>query len=142
MIPNSAPMAAVYQRDQDKSLFSLPVVAWGSSCDALVPNSKGAGLQLASLPETADGYLGLWMYDWNPTHDEMASLLPEHVPGTPHPLSVSVTVRETPQGWEAFRTDNNRFVTESTSYEQLEQRLVVMLGTTHIDAIVPMNRDT
>jgi hypothetical protein len=136
MIPNSAPMAAVYRRAHDNHLFSLPVVAWNMDDQPLV---LGVNCRLTAADRTAHGaLLGVWPHGWHPTPDEMATLLPDHVPGTPHPRAVHVTIRETPKGWEASRTGDNRRIAECISYAVLEQRLMVALGTVHIDAVVPM----
>lgn len=80
MIPNSAPMAAVYRRISESrkdQLFSCPVVAWNDRGHALVVR-YGTGYVLADPQGSAEiELLGLWPHGWSPSYDEMASLLPE-----------------------------------------------------------------
>ena len=104
MIPNSAPMAAVYWRSNG-SLFSRPVVAWlENDGEALTPNDVG---KLAPASHTAAlvQFLGLWYDGWSPSHDEMATLLPDYVPGTPtHCPSPSSSGKPQTAGWPADTT--------------------------------------
>lgn len=136
-------MAAVYWRSTGE-LFSRPVVAWSEATGekALIPESGGT-LALASRTGPLVQFLGLWMYGWTPSYDEMSTLLPEHVPGTPHPLAVHVTLWQNadtprrPGGWEARLTaDDTRFVAGADTLDRLEQRLGA-LGNHHTDRIVP-----
>lgn len=138
MIPNFAPMAAVYHRisatgSRDGKLFSLPVAAWNTHDTAMVVLG-GTCLEPADNRRSGVQFLGIWERGWTPSYDEMASLLPEHVPGTPHPLATPVTVREIPGGWAAFRENGSR-ITEAVTYGQLEMRLSV-LGTFYPKSIV------
>ncbi len=77
MIPNLAPMAAVYWRSTGE-LFSRPVVAWSEAIGekALIPESTG---KLAPAHRTGDlvQFLGLWTGGWSPSQEEMSLLLPE-----------------------------------------------------------------
>jgi hypothetical protein len=80
MIPNSAPMAAVYclhgrTGSPASRLFSRPVVAWGDGpLSALVPDSTSR-LTLASSAPDGSAFLGLWQGGWTPSHEEMSCLL-------------------------------------------------------------------
>ena len=140
MIPNSAPMAAVYRHAHDNHLSSRPVAGWDENDHPLVCCDGAYGVQLASVYQVPDAeLLGMWQYGWHPTPDEMATLLPDHVPGTPHPLSVPVTLREVPGGWIAVRADGPS-VAETVTYDQMKQRLYA-LGGFHITDVVQAERD-
>lgn len=140
MIPNSAPMAAVYL-DAKKNLSSRPVAAWKSdTTEALVPD---AASELSPATHTTPSFklLGLWCGSWSPSYDEMVTLLPEHTPGTPHPLAVHVTVWQTPFGWAARHTaDKSKLVAEALLYDDLERKLSI-LGNYHVDNIVQADED-
>ena len=140
MIPNSAPMCAVFLKTGIQTTFSRPIAGWSLDLDPLVPDDTGLiNLGIRNIPGAA--FLGIWPHGWSASADEVASFLPDHVPGTPHPLAVHVTVREIPTGWIAYRTDTGMTIDEDASYERLDLRLAVKLGTVHIDAIIPMERD-
>lgn len=139
MIPNSAPMAAVYLRpaatgSRDGKLFSRPVVAWNTNGAPLV---VGTGNRLVMTgPYDGIEFLGLWQHAWSPSQDEMASLLPDRTPGSPDPLAVPVTIQQSDDGWwRAHRCSDDRQVTAGRSFEEVEQQLSV-LGTFLVKRIV------
>lgn len=76
MIPNHAPLAAVYVVDgtNDSVLFSLPVTAWSPSGTPLVPGDHD---KLVSARNAAKGarLVGLWVSGWAPSLEEMAVFL-------------------------------------------------------------------
>lgn len=137
MIPNSAPMAAVYLDDK-KTLSAYPVAAWDADGDPLVCFDYRLRFASDHPSYPSVKLLGLWLRGWDPTYDQMTSLLPEHTPGTRHPLSVGVTVRQTPFGWAARLTsDESKLVCEQATYEDVE-RVLSVLGNYHVDEIVPI----
>mgnify|MGYP001582529187 FL=1 len=78
MIPNSAPMAAVFVRLSTGTLFSRPVAAWSDEGSAMVEHESSlVDLVDSLLPD--GGLMGILPGMWIPTYDEMASLLPEPV---------------------------------------------------------------
>lgn len=137
MIPNHAPMAAVYL--DGSRLVSLPVVAWNDDDGCpLVPGTHH-GLIEANRTVTG-GLLGLWHHGWSPSYDEMASLLPEHTPGTPHPLATPVVVRESQSGWTAYRTENNSRLASRPTLDELTA-LLGSVGNFHVEKIVTADEE-
>lgn len=134
MIPNSAPMAAVYLTAAKKPM-SRPVAAWSTNGVPLV-YVTGLGLNVVEDPVIEEDFIGMWQNGWSPSQDEMASLLPEHVPGTPHPLAVGVTLWQNadtplrPGGWDARLTDDDKFVTDAPTLTRLEEKLSALGGFT------------
>lgn len=137
MIPNSAPMAAVYLT-ADKRLFSRPVAVWDAREEAMVCDIRGS-LVAADFVAEGNQFLGLWQHGWTPSYDEMATLLPKHTPGTPHPLATRVVVQQGDDGWwRAHLCGDDRQVTAGRHLEEVEQKLAA-LGTFHIDRIVALD---
>lgn len=102
MIPNSAPMAAVYRHAHDNRLSSHPIAAWEEDGAPMV--CFETRLRWASEhPDYPDvELLGVWQYGWHPAPDEMATLLPQ-----PAPEEILVTARELTDGsWLGYRTVN------------------------------------
>lgn len=137
MIPNSAPMAAVFC--EGNRLYSRPVAAWGDGGRALIPVSNG---RLVLAQDALDvKFLGLWQRGWSPSQDDMATLLPEHTPGVPPLPTVHVTIYQTsgtaagPGVWEARPTDDGfTFVDDADSLAQLQEKLFARGGFT-VDAV-------
>lgn len=139
MIPNSAPMAAVFLRLDKPVTFSLPVVGWSEDLTPLVPHDKSLlDLGDTALPDAE--FMGIWPQGWTPSYDQRMSLLPPPVPGTPHPLAVRVTVREIPGGWAAFRSADDHRIVEAVTYDLLEHRLS-MLGNFLVESVVQAESD-
>lgn len=140
MIPNSAPMAAVYL--DDGRLFSRPVAAWGETGNALVVYDLGeTRLLRADYEGHPSEFLGLWQHGWNPTHDQMSSLLPDRTPGQPDPLATRVTLEETEAGtWAAYRYEEGSLLTTAGSVDELEKKLSAV-GGFHIEKIIPLGDD-
>lgn len=144
MIPNSAPMAAVYHRtnatgSRDGKLFSRPVVAWNTNGAPLV---VGTGNRLVMTgPYDGIEFLGLWQHAWSPSQDEMASLLPERTPGSPDPLAVHVILWEnTDSTWDAQDTsDSYKFVAHADTLKQLQEKLSAIGGYT-VEKIIPLDK--
>lgn len=79
MIPNSAPLAAVFLRLDKPVTFSLPVVGWSADLNPLVPHGKGlVDLGDSALPNTE--FVGIWPGGWAPNIDQRRSLLPKEGP--------------------------------------------------------------
>ena len=68
MIPNSAPMAAVYY--DGANYFSTPVVAWSADGSPLTPGDNSC-LAKASVVHQGITYVGLWRWGWNPSASQM-----------------------------------------------------------------------
>lgn len=125
MIPNSAPMAAVYL-SVDKKMRSSPVVAWDTLGKPVVPSEDGTLVQIHTT-ETVT-LLGLLTGTWTPSLDDMASLLPQHIPGTPDPLATRVIIRELPDGWVACRTEGGGLLRKEATFHELEAVLSAVGG--------------
>lgn len=145
MIPNFVPMAAVYHRpaatgSRDGKLFSRPVVAWDTDGTPLV-FIAGPGLDFAGVPPQGEEYIGMWQRGWLPSYGQMSTLLPEHIPGSPDPLAIGVTIYQNAStalghgGWDAWRTDDDSFVANAATLDGLQEKLRVMGGFT-VDKIL------
>lgn len=128
MTPNSAPMAAVYLTT-GKELFSRPVAAWSESRNALVIHGQGeTRLLRADYAGHTAKFLGLWLRSWSPSYDEMASLLPQHIPGTPDPLATRVIIRELPDGWAVHRVEDDSLLRKEATLHELKVVLSAVGG--------------
>lgn len=142
MIPNHAPIAAVYHHanatgSRDGKLFSRPVVAWaGNNSDALVPGGKSK-LAPASRTTADVVFLGLWYGTWTPTYDQMHGLLPKEARE-----KIFVTVRQLTDGsWLAFRTINGLTLAVADTLEEVRAALKDHHLNCFVENVLPLNPD-
>lgn len=132
MIPNSAPMAAVYLTASGR-LASLPVAAWDTLGNALVP-APGPGADLVQIHTTDTiTLLGIWPYGWTPSHDEMSTLLPK-----PRE-EILVTAQQLTDGtWSAFRTVNGVLLASAATLDELHDALDRHHLLCTVEKVVPL----
>lgn len=139
VIPNSAPMAAVFRRPENR-FWCLPVAAWTESSEkaAMVSTPDGRLSTVSALGESYDvRFLGIVPGTWTPTPDEMTTLLPERTPGDPDPLAVRVRLEETESGtWAACRSQDGVLLDTAGSVAALERKLIAV-GGFRIEKITP-----
>ena len=141
MIPNFAPMAAVYL--DGSRLSSRPIVALcPDTREALVIRGTDGRVVAAAPKKTVSlEFLGIFPGAWTPTYDEMSSLLPPRTPGEPDPLATRVVLVELTSGtWEARRVRDRACVISAFSFADLERKLAA-IGCFHIEKVIPLGDD-
>lgn len=76
MIPNSAPMCAVFLNTNARTTFSRPVAGWSADLDPLVPHG-GVLINLGITVIPGVRFLGIWPHGWTAAHDQRSTLLPK-----------------------------------------------------------------
>ena len=141
MIPNFAPMAAVFLKLSGSTLFSRPVAAWSEHANAMIEYEASLTVLNESLLPDAE-LMGIFPGTWTPSYDEMSSLLPPRAPGEPDLLTTRVILVELTSGtWEARRVHDRACVISAFSFADLERKLAA-IGCFHIEKVIPLGDDT
>ncbi len=121
MIPNSAPLAAVY-RKADGTLTYTVIAAFAD--DGAPCISTYTGLAVCTNTDDDMEFLGLVQGTWSPSHQNMASLLENSADPAPEPhRQLLVRIVETADGWTAYLVRNGETVDTRPTLWELEHRL-------------------